>query len=193
MPLDAPPQDAHQPAAPLDDFDTSFFPAPSPFYQRYTAHNLSLPLDAVISDVPGEPEPLSRAEMEPPNVDWIVEEGTYSVFGETWPIEEKLPSLEEMGVKEMFKRGAGAPTRTYVPIREECEPVNLRSSPFLAAPKPDNLLFPPAPRCRPQTIPPNPAPHPPPHLHTTARRPPRPSTLPRPSSTTFTGRVSTAD
>ncbi|GAA5846310.1 hypothetical protein JCM11251_008028 [Rhodosporidiobolus azoricus] len=106
MPPDGPAPDAQQSTAPLDDFDTSFFPAPSPFYQRYTSQNLSLPLDALISDVPGESEPFRRAEMEPPNVDWIVEEGSYSVFGETWPIEEKLPSLEEMGVQETFERGA---------------------------------------------------------------------------------------
>ncbi|GAA5912323.1 hypothetical protein JCM6882_002559 [Rhodosporidiobolus microsporus] len=106
MPLDGPPRDAQQQPAALDDFDTSFFPAPSPFYQRYTSANLALPLDSLISDVPGELEPFSRREMEPPNVDWIVEEGSYSVFGETWPIEEKLPSLEEMGVVEMFERGA---------------------------------------------------------------------------------------
>ncbi|GAA6021478.1 hypothetical protein JCM10207_005772 [Rhodosporidiobolus poonsookiae] len=99
---DQPPQEA----ALLEDFDTSFFPAPSPYYLRYTQRNLDLPLDATISDVPGEPAPFSRREMEPPNVEWIVEEGSYAVFGETWPIDEKVPTLEEMGVKEMFERGA---------------------------------------------------------------------------------------
>ncbi|GAA5956772.1 hypothetical protein JCM21900_002178 [Sporobolomyces salmonicolor] len=93
-------------AAPADEFDTSFFPAPSPFFARYTSHNLSLPPDALISDVPGEPAPFLAKELEPPNVDWIVQEGSYSVFGETWPVEEKLPTLEEMGVQEMFDRNA---------------------------------------------------------------------------------------
>ncbi|GAA5866507.1 hypothetical protein JCM8547_000647 [Rhodosporidiobolus lusitaniae] len=101
---DQPPPPAEQD----QEFDTSFFPAPSPYYQRYTARNLALPLDHpdLIIDVPGEPVPFLRKDLEPPNVEWIVEEGSYSVFGETWPIDEKLPTLEEMGVKEMFERGA---------------------------------------------------------------------------------------
>ncbi|BGP20020.1 hypothetical protein JCM10213v2_008155 [Rhodosporidiobolus nylandii] len=100
--LEQPPQDA----SPPEEFDTSFFPAPSPFYLRYTSRNLALSPDALIADVPGEPAPFKRSEMEPPNVDWIVEDGSYGVFGETWPVEEKVPTLEEMGVKEMFERGA---------------------------------------------------------------------------------------
>ncbi|GAA6039364.1 hypothetical protein JCM8097_002817 [Rhodosporidiobolus ruineniae] len=104
--FDGPPP-PQEPQEPLSEFDTSFFPAPSPFYLRYTSHNLALPLDEdpLISDVPGEPVPFHRSDLEPPNVDWIVEEGSYSVFGETWPIDEKVPTLEEMGVKEMFERG----------------------------------------------------------------------------------------
>ncbi|GAA5895629.1 hypothetical protein JCM5296_003766 [Sporobolomyces johnsonii] len=101
-----PPPDGAQEAPPPDEFDTSFFPAPSPFFARYTSHNLSLPPDALISDVPGEPAPFLAKELEPPNVDWIVQEGSYSVFGETWPVEDKLPTLEEMGVQEMFDRNA---------------------------------------------------------------------------------------
>jgi mediator of RNA polymerase II transcription subunit 7 len=89
------------------EFDTSFFPAPSPYFHRYTTVNLALPPDAIISDVPGEPTPFPAQELEPPNVDWIVEEGNYSVFGETWPIEEHLPTLEEMGLKEMFDKSKG--------------------------------------------------------------------------------------
>ncbi|BGO95443.1 hypothetical protein NBRC10512_001411 [Rhodotorula toruloides] len=97
---------APPPPPPPDDLDSSIFPGPPPFYHRYTSANLALPLDATISDVPGEPQPFQRSEMEPPNVDWIVEEGNYSVFGETWPVDEKVPTLEEMGVQEMFDRNA---------------------------------------------------------------------------------------
>lgn len=96
-------------AGPLDDFDTSLFPAPPVFYHRYSDANLALPLDSVIADVPGEPKPFSRRELEPPNVEWIVEDASYSVFGETWPVEEKTPTLAEMGVPEMFDRTHGAP------------------------------------------------------------------------------------
>ncbi|GAA5966957.1 hypothetical protein JCM3765_004413 [Sporobolomyces pararoseus] len=97
-------QQANQEDLAAPEFDTSFFPAPSPYFQRYTSVNLSLPPDAVISDVPGEPKPFLAKELAPPNVDWIVEEGSYSVFGETWPIEEHLPTLQEMGLTEMFDK-----------------------------------------------------------------------------------------
>ncbi|BGP27531.1 mediator of RNA polymerase II transcription subunit 7 [Rhodotorula toruloides] len=97
---------AAPPPPPPDELDTSIFPGPPAFYHRYTSANLALPLDATISEVPGEPRPFQRSEMEPPNVDWIVQEGNYSVFGETWPVDEKVPTLEEMGVQEMFDRTA---------------------------------------------------------------------------------------
>lgn len=89
------------------EFDTSFFPAPSPYYHRYSSRNLALDADAVISDVPGEPKPFRASELAPPNVDWIIEDGSYSVFGETWPIEEHLPTLQEMGLSEMFDHTRG--------------------------------------------------------------------------------------
>ena len=89
------------------EFDTSFFPAPSPYFHRYTSTNLALPPTELISDVPNEPQPFLAKELEPPNVDWIIEEGSYSVFGETWPVNEQLPSLTEMGVKEMFDTKKG--------------------------------------------------------------------------------------
>ncbi|GAA6055266.1 hypothetical protein JCM3770_001516 [Rhodotorula araucariae] len=97
---------APPPAPPPDEFDTAIFPAPPAFYHRYTTHNLALPPNASIADVPGEPCPFPRAELDPPNPDWIIEDGSYAVFGETWPIDEKLPTLEEMGVAEMFDRDA---------------------------------------------------------------------------------------
>lgn len=102
-------------APPPDEFDTAIFPAPPAFYHRYTQRNLALPPDATISDVPGEPRPFSRADLDPPNVDWIIEDGSYAVFGETWPIDEKLPTLEDMGVAEMFDRDAGAPHPPSLP------------------------------------------------------------------------------
>ncbi|GAA6007404.1 hypothetical protein JCM11491_004151 [Sporobolomyces phaffii] len=86
------------------EFDTSFFPAPSPYFARYSSANLALPADALIADVPGEPRPFPASDLEPPNVEWIVEEGSYSAFGETWPIEEHLPTLQEMGLDEMYDK-----------------------------------------------------------------------------------------
>lgn len=89
-----------------DMLETSFFPSPAHYYKRYTSSNFALPLDSVIGGI-GVDEVVTRAELEPPNVDWIVEGGSYSVFGDTWPVEEVLPTLEEQGVREMFTRGQG--------------------------------------------------------------------------------------
>lgn len=120
----APPPPSQAPP-PADDFDTSLFPAPPVYYHRYTDDNLAVPLDAddadpqsepalLASSVPGDPQPFTRRDLEPPQVDWIVQDGSYSVFGETWPVEETTPTLAEMGVPEMFDRGAGEPTRSSV-------------------------------------------------------------------------------
>ncbi|GAA5979360.1 hypothetical protein JCM11641_005012 [Rhodosporidiobolus odoratus] len=143
-PAAAPPaleQPAQEQPSP-EEFDTSFFPAPSPFYLRYTSQNLALPADALVSDVPGEPEPFLRGDMEPPNVDWIVEDGSYSVFGETWPIEEKVPTLEEMGVKEMFERGTNRKAslqtllQTFIVTYTQLLDAILAPPPSLARPRP---------------------------------------------------------
>ncbi|GAA5877842.1 hypothetical protein JCM3774_000193 [Rhodotorula dairenensis] len=91
--------------APPAEFDTSLFPAPPVFYHRYTDHNLALSdREHLIADVPGEPHPFPRRHLDPPDVDWIVHDGSYSVFGETWPVNEVSPTLQEMGVPEMFDR-----------------------------------------------------------------------------------------
>lgn len=98
-----------QPPAPGSeaDLDNSFFPSPPAFYKRYTTASLALPPSAPLPAIEGLLA-CTAAELEPPNPEWIVEGGAYQVFGETWPVEEVLPTLEEMGVTEMFVRGAGA-------------------------------------------------------------------------------------
>jgi mediator of RNA polymerase II transcription subunit 7 len=94
----------------MDEEETELrnpFPSPPSHYQKYTAHNLNLlsllreraepeGIDlsnvnqyAILdgqSDVPEWP----LAELEKPRVDWIVEGGEYTVFGETWQV--SLPS-----------------------------------------------------------------------------------------------------
>ena len=40
--------------------------------------------------------------MEPPRVDWIEQDGSYSCFGETWPVDEKLAGLREMGMRQFY-------------------------------------------------------------------------------------------
>lgn len=79
------------------------FPSPPSHYQKYTTHNLHL-LSLLKSRVPAknedEPEPerdqrevladekdvpdWPLTQLEKPRVDWILEEGEYNVFGDTW-------------------------------------------------------------------------------------------------------------
>lgn len=87
-----------------DDLDSSFFPAPAHYYKLYTDANLTLGPD---EEVPLSEPRCTRKDLEPPNADWVLERGSYSVFGETWPVVETLPNLEDQGIKEMFVRGGG--------------------------------------------------------------------------------------
>ncbi|KAH9947835.1 MED7 protein-domain-containing protein [Amylocystis lapponica] len=93
------------------------FPSPPSHYTKYTARNLELlellrerapdgalpaadqyTLLADQNDVPEWP----LAQLEPPRVDWILEEGSYTVFGDTWFIKETIPSLEELGGHQLY-------------------------------------------------------------------------------------------
>ena len=87
----------------MDDEETELrnpFPSPPSHYTRYTSHNLKLfellreragttaDLSAfnqyeVLSDQVDVPE-WSLSQLEKPRVDWILEEGSYTVFGDTW-------------------------------------------------------------------------------------------------------------
>ncbi|PSR76711.1 hypothetical protein PHLCEN_2v8308 [Hermanssonia centrifuga] len=76
------------------------FPSPPSHYNNYTTQNLNLlallkervdedgdPVQVnqyeVLADQPDVPEwPL--VQLEKPRVDWILEEGHYTVFGDTW-------------------------------------------------------------------------------------------------------------
>lgn len=75
------------------------FPSPPSHYTRYTSHNLKLlallkervgdgdlaaaSQHEVLSDQQDVPEwPL--VQLEKPRVDWMLEEGHYTVFGDTW-------------------------------------------------------------------------------------------------------------
>ncbi|RPD76076.1 hypothetical protein L226DRAFT_461028 [Lentinus tigrinus ALCF2SS1-7] len=105
----------------MDDEETELrnpFPSPPSHYLRYTTHNLNLlellrervGQDAelssvnqyeVLSDQTDVPEwPLSQ--LEKPRVDWILEEGQYTVFGDTFYVKEKIPSLEELGGHQLY-------------------------------------------------------------------------------------------
>ncbi|KAI5124182.1 hypothetical protein M0805_000987 [Coniferiporia weirii] len=95
------------------------FPSPPSHYHQYTTHNLRLltllksrrtvasPPDVekdqheVLVDQDDLPDwPLSQ--LEKPRADWILEEGQYSVFGDTWFVKEKIPSLGELGGHQLY-------------------------------------------------------------------------------------------
>lgn len=78
--------------------DSSFFPSPPVYYSSYT--------NEVVVDLP--------TELQPPNETWIRERGDYSVFGETWPVEEIPVGLKEMGVTELFNPDTGMLSRLYL-------------------------------------------------------------------------------
>lgn len=119
-------------AAPGDDeLEDSFFPSPAHYYKRYTTVNLALGPTELLPPIDGEPACLA-AELLPPDVEAIVQRGAYEVFGETWPVEEVLPSLTDMGVEELFDRGAGesipaARTRVSLEMMLLWSSMNLQS------------------------------------------------------------------
>ncbi|KAI8986069.1 MED7 protein-domain-containing protein [Trametes punicea] len=105
----------------MDEEETELrnpFPSPPSHYTRYTNHNLrllellrervgpevdlySINQYEVLSDQTDVPDwPL--AQLEKPRVDWILEEGHYTVFGDTWFIKEKIPSLAELGGHQLY-------------------------------------------------------------------------------------------
>ncbi|ETW87099.1 hypothetical protein HETIRDRAFT_468899 [Heterobasidion irregulare TC 32-1] len=93
------------------------FPSPPSHYMNYTNHNLKLLAllrervpeiensdinqRDVLSDQNDVPDwPL--IQLEKPRVDWILEEGHYNVFGDTWFLKETIPSLAEMGGHQLY-------------------------------------------------------------------------------------------
>lgn len=93
------------------------FPSPPSHYTNYTTHNLDLlkllkervddgdlsqvNQHEVLSDQTDVPDwPLTQ--LEKPRVDWIREEGAWTVFGDTWPIEERHATLAELGMTQLY-------------------------------------------------------------------------------------------
>ncbi|KZS95896.1 hypothetical protein SISNIDRAFT_329318 [Sistotremastrum niveocremeum HHB9708] len=97
---------------------TTPFPSPPTQYSHYTTRHLSLlellnarraeagPDDDVsqrklLEEEDGVPDwPLES--LEKPRVDWILEEGQYTVFGDTWFTTEHIPTLAEGGGTQLF-------------------------------------------------------------------------------------------
>jgi mediator of RNA polymerase II transcription subunit 7 len=99
------------------------FPSPPSHYTTYTSNNLKLlallrerAADAdlnqvnqqeVLADLKDVPDwPL--AQLEPPRVDWILQDGSYEVFGDTWNVNERIPSLGELGGHQLYPADPGA-------------------------------------------------------------------------------------
>ena len=78
----------------------STFPAPPSYYKHFTQQNIDL-VDKVPSEIEPGLEPFQhwykqetgddtsvdlRTQLTKPRVDWIVEDGYYSAYGELWPV-----------------------------------------------------------------------------------------------------------
>lgn len=95
------------------------FPSPPSHYNNYTHHNLKLLAllkervadqnddlatvnqHEILSDQTDVPS-WSLAQLEKPRVDWILEEGHYNVFGDSWFVKETIPSLAELGGHQLY-------------------------------------------------------------------------------------------
>ncbi|KAG1749798.1 MED7 protein-domain-containing protein [Suillus paluster] len=95
------------------------FPSPPSHYNNYTSHNLKLLAllkerigdqntdvgtvnqHELLSDQAEVPS-WSLPQLEKPRVDWILEEGHYNVFGDTWFVKETIPSLADLGGHQLY-------------------------------------------------------------------------------------------
>jgi len=118
--------DHPQPPEEPQGISSSFFPPPpAHLYSRYTTRNLNALLrqkerqTGSANDIKGkgtseEEEPLNDeqeagkgvdfdlTELEPPNPEWIVRDGAWNVFGEVWPVEDRIRTLESMNIQQLF-------------------------------------------------------------------------------------------
>ncbi|CAG8585858.1 11159_t:CDS:2 [Paraglomus occultum] len=107
----------------------SVFPAPPEYYKRYTNENLALlekykeqlrqqqlsvstegendtklptNIQAPVIPAINSLRECSVLELEPPPP---IIEGHYEMFGELWPVEDRLMSLEEQGKEQLYPKG----------------------------------------------------------------------------------------
>ncbi|KAG8775647.1 Mediator of RNA polymerase II transcription subunit 7 [Ceratobasidium sp. 428] len=122
----------------------STFPAPPAHYLRYTNANLQLLAQlkeklgpnapsfhpasedlpypdvqavrqqhALLTDAHDVPD-WDLLELQRPRADWIVEEGGYSTFGEQWQLPERQPTVEDLGVRQLYPADPNADRRPYL-------------------------------------------------------------------------------
>lgn len=133
---------------------SSFFPSPPSFSASFTPENLKLAArlvahadfkaqaedwkaqqESILSELDVPAEEIKQVEeldlrtlVQPPDIDLFEEEGHWNAFGQTWPVKEALPTLEEMGVKQLYKSPNNFDgKRKGVDI---CEPLQLTFTSF---------------------------------------------------------------
>ncbi|KAF9373198.1 Mediator of RNA polymerase II transcription subunit 7 [Podila verticillata] len=87
---------------------SSAFPAPPYYFQRYTQANLALldkakaePDHVDVTQATADlPFPILALEPPPP-----VKSGVYWLFGRPWPIQDSLMTLEEQGCEQLYPKG----------------------------------------------------------------------------------------
>ncbi|KAG8745297.1 Mediator of RNA polymerase II transcription subunit 7 [Ceratobasidium sp. 414] len=53
-------------------------------------------------------------ELQRPRADWIVEEGGYSTFGDQWQLPERQPTVEEIGMRQLYPVDPNADRRPHL-------------------------------------------------------------------------------
>ncbi|KAI9273568.1 mediator complex, subunit Med7 [Sporodiniella umbellata] len=86
----------------------SAWPDPPNYFKRYTDENVNLlkeanetkefPMDPITTTIPE----FYLQSLEPPPVPT----SEYTVFDQKWQVQDQLPTLKELGVKQLFKDGA---------------------------------------------------------------------------------------
>ncbi|CAA19326.1 mediator complex subunit Med7 [Schizosaccharomyces pombe] len=90
----------------------SAFPPPPPYYKLFTRENI----EKVISNMEKEAKHEDDANTLQPKTEEEIESlaklfkkpscltsGTYQMFGDTWRLDEAIPSLKEFGIPELYK------------------------------------------------------------------------------------------
>ncbi|KIJ65015.1 hypothetical protein HYDPIDRAFT_110914 [Hydnomerulius pinastri MD-312] len=138
------------------------FPSPPSHYTNYTTHNLKL-LDLLKERVEDQETDISTvnqheilsdqtevpawslAQLEKPRVDWILEEGHYNVFGDTWFVKETIPSLAELGGHQLYPADPSVDRRPALlsVLRSLLVTYSNLTGAALAPPPPPNSTVPP--------------------------------------------------
>ncbi|KAF8140437.1 hypothetical protein EV363DRAFT_1393345 [Boletus edulis] len=136
------------------------FPSPPSHHSNYTAHNLRLlhllrdrlkdkdvdinTVDQhdILSDQTDVP-PWPLNQLEKPRVDWVLEEGHYNVFGDTWFVKETIPSLAELGGHQLYPADPNRRPALLSILRSLLVTYSNLTGAILAPPPPPHSTVPP--------------------------------------------------